>query len=390
MSTKSEADLWAWYRDGMHRELRDLEKRRALIQTRATTWIIAAVTLIVLAYVFPAALHLPRRIFVPAGVLVVLGSFWKRSYTVELVLGGLGLIFWSLWADFDWAVNNPAPNMLTRLLPDGTLFPAVLAAIVGTVDVKHRMREFRTEFKGRVIRALVRFIDESWTFTPNGFVSKSDVYASGLVPENVTRVRGEDMVRGAIGKTHFASSELNAQRREVFRDRSGVERKRWVTVFSGLMFACHYNRPFAHEVFVLPDTAERLLGYVGTALQSWKSSHGELIKLEDPIFEKYFAVYGSDQIAARTVLTPAVMEQMVAFRERTGTGVSMSIRQGRFFAAVPLPRNLFEPPLFRSIAKFSELRTYFDDLMIFTELALVIDKATRRWQDTKGLSELNT
>ncbi|MCB0221845.1 MAG: DUF3137 domain-containing protein, partial [Chrysiogenetes bacterium] len=83
-----------------------------------------------------------------------------------------------------------------------------------------------------------------------------------------------------------------------------------------------------------------------------------------------------------------IMEEMVAFREKSGTPVSMSIRQGRFFAAVTLTRGLFEPPLFRPITRFSELRELFDDLTLFVDLARAIDLNTRRWSETSGLSEM--
>lgn len=389
MLDKSEADLWAWFRDGMHKELHDLEKRRHLIQARATSWILATAAFVVVAYVFPPLLQIPRQVFVPLGVALTIVALFKKDRTVELVSAGLGLIFWSLWADYQSHLPEDLTHTwLDRLVPGGTLLPALLTSGVGLIDVKNRMREFRADFKGRVIRALVGFVDENWTFTPNGKISGTDVDASGLVPDNISKILGEDLVEGSIGHTAFSMSEICAQRRETFRDKYGMKHEYMVDVFNGFMFVCNYNRYFPHEVFVFPDTAERFLGFMGTRLQEMNRSHGELVKLEDPVFEKYFAVYGSDQIATRMVLPPSIMEEMVAFREKSGTPVSMSIRQGRFFAAVPLSRDLFEPPLFRPITRFSELRELFDDLTLFVDLARAIDLNTRRWSETSGLSEM--
>ena len=49
---------------------------------------------------------------------------------------------------------------------------------------------------------------------------------------------------------------------------------------------------------------------IGQKLQSFTTafSKRQLIKLEDPEFEKLFAVYGDDQIEARYILTPALMQ----------------------------------------------------------------------------------
>lgn len=389
MLEKSEADLWAWFRDGMHKELHDLEKRRHRIQARATSWILAVAALTMLAYVAPVLLHLPRPVFVPLGGLLVLAAFFKDDSVVELVLGGIGLMLWSIWPQqpMDEFFRLTLP-FLYRVLPEGTLYPAVAVALVGVFDIHHRMRDFTSDFKSRVIRVLAQFIDPNWQFIPNSFVAKRDFQDSGIFPDVPVDFSGEDLVTGSVGQTSFEMSEVRALHLQSFTDVNGVKRSRRSSLFRGFMFVCNYNRHFPHEVFVFPDTAERFLGFMGTRLQEMNRSHGELVKLEDPVFEKYFAVYGSDQIATRMVLPPSIMEEMVAFREKSGTPVSMSIRQGRFFAAVPLTRNLFEPPLFRPITRFSELRELFDDLTLFIDLARAIDLNTRRWSETSGLSEL--
>ena len=164
MLEKSEADLWAWFRDGMHKELHDLEKRRHRIQARATSWILAVAALTMLAYVAPVLLHLPRPVFVPLGGLLVLAAFFKDDSVVELVLGGIGLMLWSIWPQqpMDEFFRLTLP-FLYRVLPEGTLYPAVAVALVGVFDIHHRMRDFTSDFKSRVIRALAQFIDPNWT-----------------------------------------------------------------------------------------------------------------------------------------------------------------------------------------------------------------------------------
>ena len=386
---KTEADLWAWYRDGMHRELYDLEKRRRVIQARATAWGLAALGIVLIAYLLPVLLQPPRPVFVPLGFVLVLASLFKRDSTVEFVLTGFAILFWSLWPQglIDVWLERDDP-MLHRFLPRGTIFPALMVAAAGYFDVHHRMQTFTADFKGRVMRALVAFIDESWNFTPNAGVSRADFSDSGLFSEVKMETSGEDLVTGTVGEAPFSMSEFRAMQIHTYRDRMGVQRRRKTMLFAGLFFVTTYNRHFPHELIVVPDLAEKLLGYVGTRLQSLNPMRGELIKLEDPVFEKYFAVYGNDQVAARTVLQPAIMEEMVRFREKTGAGVRMSVRQGRFFAAVPLGRDIFEPPLFREITRFSELRTYYDDLTLFLDLARAIDQSTKRWNVTSALSEM--
>ena len=55
-----------------------------------------------------------------------------------------------------------------------------------------------------------------------------------------------------------------------------------------------------------PDVAEKLLGnFLGNLVQKYNfPQSGKLVKLENVKFEKEFAVYGTDQIESRFVLTP--------------------------------------------------------------------------------------
>ena len=66
-----------------------------------------------------------------------------------------------------------------------------------------------------------------------------------------------------------------------------------------------------------PDTAEKMFGKFGQSLQSLngKMAHGgrDVVKLEDPEFEKEFVVYAHDQVEARYVLSPSLMRRLLEF-----------------------------------------------------------------------------
>ncbi len=45
------------------------------------------------------------------------------------------------------------------------------------------------------------------------------------------------------------------------------------------------------------------------------------IEMENPDFEKGFAVYGTDQVEARYILTPAMMGKILDFRTKVGQDI---------------------------------------------------------------------
>ena len=49
---------------------------------------------------------------------------------------------------------------------------------------------------------------------------------------------------------------------------------------------------------------------------TWRTSYGELVKLEEPEFEKEFAVYSDNQITARYVLSNSLIRRLLKFRHQ--------------------------------------------------------------------------
>ena len=70
---------------------------------------------------------------------------------------------------------------------------------------------------------------------------------------------------------------------------------------------------------------------IGGFLQSKNPEHaGDLIKLEDEEFEKQFAVYGTDQIELRYILTPKMMQDMTALQSKIKLPMHFSLKENTF------------------------------------------------------------
>jgi hypothetical protein len=111
------------------------------------------------------------------------------------------------------------------------------------------------------------------------------VVASGLFDDEVT-YDGDDLVRGAVGRTPFALGDV----------RAGIRRRGAVTGgFRGLLFHAEFNRSLNGRTLVLAEgrKPEAVPGNRGLAT----------VTLENPEFEALFSVHASDPVEARYVLT---------------------------------------------------------------------------------------
>lgn len=151
------------------------------------------------------------------------------------------------------------------------------------------------------------------------------------------------------------------------------------TIFRGLFFIADFHKHFRTQTFLLPDTAEKLLGRFGKTLQSLNPARPNLIALEDPRFEKEFVVYGQDPIEARYILSPNLMERILQFRQKTGRRIFLSFVDSKLYLAVWFDRSLFEPKLFRSLLDFQTIQEYFGDVQLAVGIVEDLNLNTRIW-----------
>lgn len=126
--------------------------------------------------------------------------------------------------------------------------------------------------------------------------------------------------------------------RMIVRMISGGRADNAMMQFRGMFTWVDMEKMLPGSVIVLPDHIEGRLGYMARTVQQLRNSRAEkLVTMEDPAFENHYAVYASDEVLARYVLTPAMMLRLTQLRERFGRDVMVSFIRNRFCCAVSSP-----------------------------------------------------
>lgn len=273
-------------------------------------------------------------------------------------------------------------------LPPGFIMVSIFFGFgAGSFLYKFLIRGYVHEFKLRVIKKIVEFIDPGLVYSPKGHISKVEFNSSRIFQRYPDRLTGDDMVEGRIGMTDVKFSEVHAEYKVHTSYRHGRRQKRYHTIFKGLFFMADFNKTFYGKTVVLPDTAEKLFGGLGSFFQKLNITRGQFVKLDDPEFERYFVVYADDQIESRYVLSTSLMKRIVDFRKKTGKRVFLSFVGSEVFVAVPYRKALFEPKVFESITGFKSVREYFEDLQLALGIVEDLDLNTRIWSKRQVRSE---
>lgn len=242
--------------------------------------------------------------------------------------------------------------LLARVVP-GTIAPFVPPVIVLLylgIGYARAHSGYRDRFKNEVVRRVVQSLNPGLSYSPHGSISRADFDTADFFREDVDRFHGEDLVEGRIGETTIRFSELHVEDK---RQRGSGKNRRteWVTVFRGLFVVADFPKRFKGRTIVLPDAAQRMLGGVGQTLQSMNFTRGQLIKLEDPAFERLFVVYSDDQIEARYLLSTSLMQRILDLRSKLGHELYLSFANASLYLAVPSNRNRLEPiPLLQMLS----------------------------------------
>lgn len=248
----------------------------------------------------------------------------------------------------------------------------IWAGILGFLS-KALGSDYVTKFKTAIIRKIVKFVDESLDYVPHRYIPKSIFMTSEIFKTKPNRYKGDDYVSGKVGATEIVFSEVHAEYK------SGGKNSSLRTIFKGLLFIADFNKRFTCQVVVLPDTAEKLFGSLGKILQSWNLERDQLVKLEDPEFEKLFVVYGNDQIQARYILSTSLMERIIDFKRKTNRPIYLSFVGSRIFVAISYTKDLFEPGLLTTLTDFELIREYFEDLQLAISIVDNLNLNTRIW-----------
>ncbi|WP_345993810.1 DUF3137 domain-containing protein [Sulfurimonas sp. HSL-1716] len=246
----------------------------------------------------------------------------------------------------------------------------------GAFLYKILIKDYASSFKTKIIEPLIHEIDDNLRYDPVYKIEERIFIDSKLFTDKIDRYSGNDYVTGKIDSVDITFSDVHAEQKH--EDSKG--RTTWSTIFKGLFIVTSFNKYFSNSTIILPDSAENLFGSViGSWLQSKNLARNQLVKMDDPAFEKEFVVYGSDQIEARYILTHSMMKRILDLKKKTGKPVYISFVNGQMNLAIEYDKDLFEPSVFRSLLEYQVAMEYVKTLQLTVAIIEELKLNERLW-----------
>ncbi len=247
----------------------------------------------------------------------------------------------------------------TNTSGDALAFIAFAYIGLGGIIYKFLTKDYRAEFKSKIIKPLIAAIDQQLFYVTNMHVPQRLFERSRLFTSKPDRISGNDYVHGNIKGTKIEFSDIHAEKRH----RNSKGKDSWITIFKGLFIIAEFNKKFKGKTIILPDTAQNTFGdLIGGWLQSKNIARDELVKMDNPEFEKEFVVYSTDQIEARYLLSHSLMKKLLLFQKKSEHPVYISFIGNHIHMAIYYNKDLFEPSLFHSLLKYKIAMEYVSTL----------------------------
>ena len=263
-------------------------------------------------------------------------------------------------------------DFMLLMLQRGSDDPAAGLTIVGLGAlwgwVTNPKRQYTRAYKTVILPDIARLFGD-FKYDVKGKIPMDAMKPSKIVPSH-TSYHSEDYFSGDYKGVGINFSEINLTKK------SGDST---ITVFKGLaVLLTHGTRKFYGHTIMTKD-----LGKLGEWSKT-KSSKLERANLVDPEFEKIFDVFTNDQVEARYLIDPLIIENLKAlYSEYNGDKMLAAFYDDHFLILIGSNTNHFEPasievPATNEAALLSMKREIEQILSIVERLSLYDSKARRK------------
>ena len=248
----------------------------------------------------------------------------------------------------------------------GPIVIVVISVIIFITCINNKSKIFSSFYKKEeVVDEIIHAFCPNATYSPNNGVSEDLFRNSGLFT-SPDRYHAEDLIEGCLGKTSFICSEVHAEERRARSTKNGVQYY-WEDIFKGFLFIADFHKEFQGETTVLRDSFFKI------------KMGASRVKMENPDFEKVFDVFSTNQIEARYLITPSMMERMLKLDSNFKKGITISFRNSTILVAIPDSKNRFEADVWSSLSDMSILKSDFAVLQSLLDIVDELNLNTRIW-----------
>lgn len=237
--------------------------------------------------------------------------------------------------------------------------------------VAGRVRRFTADFKPKVVKLILDFIDDGPLFGDLRYDAKRKIPIDKFMRSQLFITRpavyeGEDFIEGRIGDVEFELCELKVE--EFSRVRQRLD-----DVFRGVFLRAKFKYPSKGSVLVLPRAR---LPYLSETVKAYVRTGGQNMDafIKHQKFRETYITYGSRNTKVTDLLTEEMMGFILGYRKEKGE-ICMSILGENCYVGIWNHKDILEPKILQSNVSFELVRDFYDDIYLALYIVMALDRA---------------
>lgn len=275
----------------------------------------------------------------------LLGLDMQRRETVKLFL---------MWVVIGMIIGGAgfAVSLLFGLFGVG-VFLGFAGFAFGMSQAEKRMKIVRVKTKNHLVGSICNYVN--MTFNPEGFTPMDlKIFRALKLLPRADRENFEDQITGAAHGANFKLHEAHLEQRN--NSDSGSN---YSTVFRGILMTLDFPMTFTGTTLVLRQN--KIFNFK-------RKGNLKRVGLADPVFEKAFEAFGSDQVEARYLLTPTFMQRLLDLESIfSGKNLKAAFQNGQLMIVIEAGNQFEVGSMFQTLTDRKRTEK------LITEIGLVFD-----------------
>ena len=279
---------------------------------------------------------------------------FRSHLLIPIIIATLTLFFKYLpWQ----TVNNPAGPLDDPIF----LIISLIVSAIAIIFASYPLIQYQQTVQTTIYPNIFNFFG-NFQYSTNSEFPMQDVAIFDILPYYDNQFL-TNSVCGTYKEVdlYFTQAQLTEQ---VQINNTDKTRTKTVLVFKGILLLFSINKPFAGKTIIKTEknTFAKLLDVISTKMSR--------VKLEDPVFEKKFEVYATDQIEARYLLSTSFMERLLKLAALfDNANLQCSVCEKQLFIMIPSLKPYFNNNSAFEPANFvADINNIIDQMNIIFEI----------------------
>ena len=227
-----------------------------------------------------------------------------------------------------------------------------------TKNVDQKVNSYTLDCKKLLFKPIIELFVNNIDYFPQKFFKYEKVIESKLFPDLPIDInlrnkknkkskfdfKGRDAVQGYLGDNYIEFCELDISQSDHSEGIDGGGGETYREIFHGLFLISDYKNIQFKTILQSESLGNLISRFDMHSLNFRDEIKLKRIKLQNLKFNKYFSVYSEDDIEARKILSPIILENFGNFAEKNNITIKLSFINNQVFIALGVGQ-IFEPNL---------------------------------------------